>query len=614
MPGLIGFSRSAFSDFKIDNILQQMQTTIAHRNFYCQDPLFIDESIGATRTHLNILQRSAQPQTKDGYYIWLDGELYDRDRLPFQDAETSDSELLLRAYQKEGNFNFLKAIDGTFAAVLYDTHQQKLHLISDRLGMRRLYWTVYQNSLVWTSELKALLALPGYQPKIDRAAVEDFLGLRYIIGDRTWFEGVELLPAATVVTWDLQEKSLSRQRYWWWDEITPMAGNLDEREIVEELGRIFIEAVEKRDRPGERVGITLSGGLDSRALLAAMPNDSTAIEAVTYGQKNCDDLKIAERVARLKNANFHPIEIDGENWLESRVQTVWESDGSCSIVHMQFLSALRAISEGNLFEINLHGAWGDGVNGSHFFDTDAFDYFVRRRLGLERFARSDAHRDSVLERFNRYFDKIGSSAHILSIDNRMRSFTFKDARIGLINGLESRMPFIDNQLQEFLYALPDSLVKEANLYQKMLLDRFPQFYHNIPWQTTGEPIGKPGLTQQFNKLSKKAISKLDRGFKKVGISLNLTNRGKTIDPNKAFADPASWMRQEPTRTIFEKILNNPNALYLEYLDRAQVLQDWHDHLNGRDLADRLGLTLTLELWLQQVFEKRYRTDIDEARP
>ncbi|MBE9039681.1 hypothetical protein IQ235_02580 [Oscillatoriales cyanobacterium LEGE 11467] len=611
MPGLIGFSNAAFSNFKINNILHQMQQTIAHRDFYCHDRLFIDEWVSGSRTHLNIFQAEAQPDTKAGYSIWLDGEFYHRENATFQEPKISDAEWFLSQYQNYQNFDFLKAIDGIYAAVLYDTHQQKLHLISDRYGLRRLYWTVYQNSLVWTSELKALLALPGYQPKIDRAAVEDFLGLRYIIGDRTWFEGVELLPAATVLTWDLQETSLSRKRYWWWDEITPVTGKIDEAEIVEELGRIFIEAVEKRIFQRERVGITLSGGLDSRAILAAMPNSNSTIEAVTYGQKNCDDLRIAKQAARLKKANFHPIEIDGENWLQSRVRTVWESDGSCSLIHMQFLSALKKIFDRNLFDINLHGAWGDGVNGGHFFDADALDYFVQRRLGLERFARSENHRQSVLARFGNYFEQIGSSAHILSVDNRMRSFTFKDIRIGLINGLESRTPFIDNQLQEFLYALPEAIVRNSNLYHQMLLDRFPEFYRTIPWQTTGEPIGEPSLVHQIGKLSQKAIEKLERTFQKAGISLPLAERRKKINPNKEFANPASWMRQEPARTLFEKLLNHPSALYPEYLDRKQVKQDWHEHLHGKNLADRLSLTITLELWLQQLFEKRYRTNFIE---
>ena len=612
MPGLIGFSNAAFSNRNVDGILAQMQKAIAHRDFYRHDELFSDDSVSGTRTHLNILQPKPQPHHRDGYVAWLDGEFYDRGNQPLDRAEISDADWLISQYQKNQNFYFLKAIDGTYTAVLYDTHQQKLHLISDRHGMRRLYWTVYRNSLVWTSELKALLALPGYQPKIDRAAVEDFLGLRYIIGDRTWFEGVELLPAATVLTWDLQEQSFFKQRYWWWDEIAPMTGSFDEAEIIEELGRIFIDAVEKRCRPGERVGITLSGGLDSRAILAAMPNGNSRgdgrIEAVTYGQKNCDDLRIAERAARVKKANFHPIEIDGKNWLQSRIQTVWESDCSCSLIHMQFLSALRAITDRNLFEINLHGAWGDGVNGGHFFEADRLDYFVQRRLGLERFSCSSVHRESVLARFADYFEKIGFSAHILSIDNRMRSFTFKDIRISLTNGLESRTPFIDNRLQEFLYALPDAIVRDSNLYQKMLLDRFPQFYRSIPWQTTGEPIGASNLTRTLGKISQKAIGKVDVAFNKAGVPIQLSHRSKKVNPNKEFANPAHWMRQEPTRAVFDKILNNRAALYPEYLDREQVKQDWKEHLNGRNLADRLSLTISLELWLQQVFEKRYRSN------
>ncbi len=142
----------------------------------------------------------------------------------------------------------------------------------------------------------------------------------------------------------------------------------------------------------------------------------------------------------------------------------------------------------------------------------------------------------------------------------------------------------------------------------MLLDRFPQFYRSIPWQTTGEPIGDPNLTRKLGKLSQKAIGKFDRTFNKVGIPIQLSHRSQNVNPKKEFANPAHWMRQEPTRAVFEQILNNRAALYPEYLDREQVKQDWHEHLKGRNLADRLSLTISLELWLQQVFEKRYRSN------
>ena len=80
-------------------------------------------------------------------------------------------------------------------------------------------------------ELKAFLELPDFEPTIDPLAVEDFFGLRYLIGDRTWFEGVELLPAATVLTWDIQQQSLQRDRYWWWDDVKPISNDWTKIEL-----------------------------------------------------------------------------------------------------------------------------------------------------------------------------------------------------------------------------------------------------------------------------------------------------------------------------------------------------------------------------------------------
>ncbi|MEB3827614.1 hypothetical protein [Phormidium sp. CCY1219] len=262
MPGVAGFTKNEYLS-EAGQILKRMQELLTHQNFWKQEELFVDENVAGTRVHINVLQKDLQPHRKDGIYIWLEGEFYNQTeiRKKAENKPSSDLEILRALYSESDNFSFLKKIEGIYAAVIYDSKGQKMHLISDRYGWRHLYWTIYKGCLVWSSELKVMLALPDFTPKIDRLALEEFLAIRYFIGDRTWFEGVELLPAATVLTWDIREKSISKQRYWWWDEIEPVTGKIDEREIAAELGRLFIDSVERRSAEAESVGLTLSGGL-----------------------------------------------------------------------------------------------------------------------------------------------------------------------------------------------------------------------------------------------------------------------------------------------------------------------------------------------------------------
>lgn len=77
-----------------------------------------------------------------------------------------------------------------------------------------------------------------------------------------------------------------------------------------------------------------------------------------------------------------------------------------------------------------------------------------------------------------------------------------------------------------------------------------------------------------------------------------------------FADYNTWLRQEPARSHISRLLQAPDALYPEFCDRQITLQDWENHQNGQGLCDRIGTIFTLELWMQQLFNGRYRDGID----
>lgn len=582
-----------------------------HGSFYRQDELFSDEAVCATRSHVNVIQTDDQPYQDGEVLVWLDGEFYKQDKLfsQYNLSQQTDPVLLASLYRQTGGLNFLRQVEGVYVACLYDRRKQKLHLISDRYGMGRLYWTVYQNALVWTGELKSLLSLPNYQPKIDRAAMEDFLGLRYMIGDRSWFENVELLPAATVFTWDIPGKTLSRNRYWGWDELTPLTTPPPESEAVETLGHLFVDAVQSRVYPGERVGLTLSGGLDSRAILAAMPDHSHPVNTITHGRKDCEDYRIAAQVAAIAGDNSYFAEMNAENWLFSRVKTIWETDAYGSFIHFHFLSSLTQIKTQDLFNINLHGAWGD-VTAMNIFDGLKFPDVVNKRLGLEKFALSLQHKNSVFERMNNYFKFCHSSPHIIWMDHRIRRFIFKDINVSLVQGIETRAPFIDCSLQDFLFTLSSTFSEDSNLYKPMLCQFFPKYYQTIPWQSTGEPISPPNFTRQVQKKLVQFQTKVTGKLNQFGLSFPQANSSKKRKPYKDYANYAEWMRQNPAYSLYQTILENPNALYPEYLspeETKKIKQNWQRHLNGEDLGDSVSLALTLELWLQQVFNQKYRT-------
>ena len=276
---------------------------ITYFDFQKKDHFFLDPSICCTRSSVGGDQNETQPYHKEGIYLWLDGEFYNQCEQSIRTdhkREMPDIEMLYLLYVQNEDFRFLSEIDGQFSAVIYDSLKKKLHIFSDRLGIKQLYWNLNNGCFAWSSEVKAFLQLPGFEPIIDSQAVKEFFEVGYLLELRTWFEGVSLIPSGTVITWDIDASAMSSFRYWWWDRIAPVNQQISEDEAIDELGRLFKKAVAKRSDGHLNVGVSLSGGLDSRAILAAIPPKEYPIQTLTYGQKKIPGRRTRQDCGRSK--------------------------------------------------------------------------------------------------------------------------------------------------------------------------------------------------------------------------------------------------------------------------------------------------------------------------
>ena len=573
MPGLIGFTRRRGDD-DLD-ILRKMQEMIKHQSFYVDDPLFSDPHLCATRTHKAIVQKEVQPFVDEGLHVWLKGEFYNQDKLVLASSSDarrlSDPAILARLYRENEDVSFLRQIDGIYSAVLYDAARKSVHLITDRYGFGYLYWTVQGGTLLWASEMKAFLAHSLFEPRIDPKTLNDFFGVGYPIESDSWFEGVKLVPPGTMLSWDLREEKLTERVYWSWADIHPLTGPADEHELAEELGRLWVNSVERRSNMGGNVGVTLSGGLDSRAIVAALPDFDYPIQSVTVGNPYCDDVRIARRVATRRGLGHHTYEIGEHNWFEHRLNAVWWSDGHYDIKHMHGCVVIDKIRE--LYDINISGVVGGTIMGSAYL------------------TRANGDREEE-------FSQLSS-----------RGRRFSPCMIQTIDDVffHSRLPFADNELIELMISIPSELRMDYRIYKHMLLYAFPDLFRDIPWQKTGLTIDASKIRYKMKDMSDKISGKSKRIFRKIGVD---------VDNIKWFTgynyhNYAYWIRQDPSRTIIDNILASPSALYPNFIDRELVGQAWSDHKEGRNRTRKIFQYLTFEVWLQQVFTGRYRDGLVE---
>jgi len=589
MPGLIGFIDKHHK--YNGNMLLIMRDLLKHFDNYVDDELYYDENIYASRTHLGVINQGKQPYIFNNcLFSWMEGEFYNQEELKSKynvDSET-DNELFSNIYNSTRSFKFLKDIDGYYAAVLYDKKENKVYLITDRYGFKPLYWGIIDDDLVWSSELKGFLGHIDFKPIIDRQAVEDFFCIGYQLENRTWFEGIELVPPASILTFDLKKAKVESRHYWNWREIKPIRGTIDERELAEELGNLFKQSVRRRVNKNERIGIALSGGLDSRAILAAVPEDYESLHTFTFGQEGCDEIKIARKASDIKGAKHHAFKLNSNNWFMPRINGVWKSDGSLNLLHMHGIEFYDEYK--SYIDFSLNGFAGDIVLGGSYlgkFNLDEkIDSLIVKNITLSEVEISDFNNWYMINKTDPYF-----------INNRVRRFT-NGGLILLAKLIEVRMPFWSNKLIDFIYSIPDLLRYDNYIYNKMLLITFPDYYIKIPWQKTGFPISYPKRFVELAKLKNRVVNRLKRKSKRLGFNFkNLRD----------YANYSAWTRHEPAWSFLEEVLLSKDAMYPEYIDKNKVHTYIRNHIErNANYHNELCLALTFELWLQQVFERKYR--------
>lgn len=556
MPGLCGFSGYTGSSPSPAGLLKKMCDDLTYRRRHRTDTLFSDTGIAASRVHLGIVNGENQPFAADECAVWIDGEFYGGNR---EDHE-SDPSMLARCCAGDNLCAFLRQCNGVFSAVMYDKKRRHIHLISDRFGLKPLYLCRFSGTIAWASELKPFRHFPSLSLSVSRERIGEFLNNGHLSGNATWFDDVTLLPPSTVFTWDLNSSTGSWFEYWSWNKTEEQTGPTHFDDAVQRLGTLFKKAVSIRCRPGERIGLGLSGGLDSRALFAAVPSFLEPVPVYTFGRKGCGDIAIARKVSRLRPSR-HTIQIlNAGTWLTNRIEGVWLTDGQYNLLHMHGIEQIDAL--GNLFDIELNGFLGDALLGG--------SYCGRNKNETELF------------------------------NNRGRRFIALGLTLGNI-AYHTRMPFTDNFLIDMIRSVPLNYRRNSLLYTRMLLKEFSDYFSAIPWQKTGVPISSGKCTAHFAMLQRKARFRLSKYLP------GLSSSGD-------YFDYGNWIRAEPAGSLFKKILSNKDALINEFVEPAKIRRTLENHLKGGDRSELLGRYITLEIWMQRFFNNRHFRTSDSRQP
>jgi asparagine synthase (glutamine-hydrolysing) len=285
-----------------------MAASMCHHSWYgthrfSPSERFTCASISLTKTALvNVSDDPREP------FVLIDGEIYDH-KAQRRDLEAegvrfttkNHAELLAHGFQCWGAA-FLIRLEGSFNALIWQPLSETLILTNDRFGTRPMYYANADGDFVFASEVKALLRHPKVAPAHSLRGLAQLFTFGHLLGDDTIYETVRVLPAAALLKIEAGSGRMTLDRYGRLEQGRMFA---TEGEALSSLDEGLLRAVERRFEEGGQMGLSLSGGLDSRTILAAAIPRATSLKTVSLGPRGGIDHRAASELARFAGATHH---------------------------------------------------------------------------------------------------------------------------------------------------------------------------------------------------------------------------------------------------------------------------------------------------------------------
>ncbi|MDD2889434.1 MAG: asparagine synthase-related protein [bacterium] len=594
MPGIVGI----FSKQDERTNFNKMIDLLKHENWYKTDK-YEEGNIYISRIHFGVFNPSSQPvfNQKRDIVLFLDGKIYP--------GTENDAEFCLASYEKNG-IEFVKNLNGTFFIVIYELKSKKLILVNDRYGFFPYYYSLQGERFAFSPEAKSILQT-GLNRKINMEALGEYLSFGMFLGDKTIFEGIHLLPAGTMLIYDKNNIHLKK----YWEFKYQCDYNISEKRYVEELVETFRTGINMQLEDNLRYCMELSGGLDSRCIVGAINGRNRGkVFALCFGEKSCDEIVIARKVADKCNLKFITENVSPQNIINNAKNIVYLSEGRQHIGVSYFFSIydrIKKISDvyigGFATDILLSGRFSRRIlkgceSHPQLFDklfnwSRLFDQHEINKLFNSNYKNNinEAVHSSYKVEWEKSYDKDLTN----TVDNyffRTR-FTYSNSRL-----MEFSCPSSDNAFVDIALKVPPEIRFYHRLYRKFMEVLSPDL-SKIAYQKTMLPLYFPtylwklGLSYQVGKQrATNLICKLSSG------KISLPNHHGYV----FFSD---WIRNNENFSSFlKKTVLNKEARMNEFFDRKYIENLFYLHKTGKqDNSSKLLFLATIEFLLQIFFDQ-----------
>ena len=602
-------------------VLHEMTAALVHRGPDAEG-YFSDGALGLGHRRLAIIDLTAageQPMaTEDGRLVLsYNGEVYNfrelRSELESKGhsfRSRTDTEVVLRAFAEWGE-EALERLNGMFALSLWDSERRELLLARDRFGIKPLYWARRNGTFLFGSEVKAMLPHPSFRAELDPEALLEYFTFQNLFTERTLFAGVSLLPPGCVLRVGADGGAPELRRFWDYSFREPEHGSSEE-EYVEELARLFRQAVDRQLVSDVPVGSYLSGGMDSGSVTAVASGEIENLRTFTVGfdmssasgmEMGFDERERSERMSYLFGTEHYEMVLKAGDLERVMPRLIWHlEDLRVGQSYPNFYAAQLA---SKFVKVALSGGGGDEVFGGYPWRyyravvNDDFEHYVDKYFGFwQRMLPAQGAeklfspiagsvngvrpRDIFRDVFATHAPELTRPEDYINHSLYFEAKTFLhgllvvEDKLSMAHSLETRLPFLDNDLVDFGQAIPVGL-KLGNLGEVLRLNE-------------NEPGPK---TQQFFERTRDGKLILRQAMERL-IPAEITSGAK-----QGFSAPdASWFRGESIDYVRRRLVDGDAAIY-DYLDRDTVRSLVDDHTEGRENRRLLIWSLlSVEQWCE----------------
>ncbi|RPI15684.1 MAG: asparagine synthase (glutamine-hydrolyzing) [Ignavibacteriae bacterium] len=607
------------------NILRKMTDVITHRG-PDSEGYWANSFIGFGHRRLSIIDLSPlghQPmQNDDGsLIITYNGELYNfmelrvqLEALGYKFHSKTDTEVILKSYEHWGKECIYK-FNGMFAFAIWNNRDNELFIARDRYGVKPLYYYFKNGVFIFASEIKAILKHPDVSVNVSIEALNEYFSFQNVFSNLTLFENIKILPAANMAVLKLGNTD-SLKTFEYWDFDFSIGKEKSENEYICELKRLFEQAVNRQLVSDVEIGSYLSGGMDSGSITCIAAKNIEHLKTFTCGfdlssasglELGYDERTKAEFLSNKYKTEHYEVILKAGDMERVMQYLIWHLEDLR--IGQSYPNYYVSRLASKFVKVVLSGSGGDELFAGYPWRyyravvNDSKDHYIDKYYKYWQRLIPDSYKPKFYQPdiYKRIWDyptkevfkkvlihKMGdeiSHEDYVNLSLYLETKTFLhgvllvEDKLSMAHSLETRVPFLDNDLVEFAMRVPvhyklKSLSEVIRINENEPGPKTEKFYYHT---NDGKIIMRKALSQFVPDSYTTAV--------KQGFS----------------APDASWFKGESIEYIKNLLMNNKARLY-DYIQPKLVHELINEHFSGKTNRRLLIWSLLCFEWWNRIFK------------